>query len=191
MDKVMLLRHGESEANVLKILDDDIDSKYGLTDLGIGQADYMANELRGLNFAGVVSSPILRARETAEIVADKLALEVVIDNNLIEAGQGPYSQQQYSTLPARYREANQQELWGKIVSRMDVALHRESGNYVAVSHALPIRAITAKYLGVLEEPSAFGIQIELASASCIDVSGERALSVGSYHISERVRSLFS
>lgn len=70
--KVFLARHGEAV--------DDIEDCYGgiadfpLTDRGREQARALAELLAGRGIQRVFSSPLARARETAELVADTLGL---------------------------------------------------------------------------------------------------------------------
>lgn len=191
MKMAVLIRHGESEANILRVLDDDVNAKYHLTDTGKGQVQYDITQLKKLKLDLVVTSPILRARETAEILAENLRLSVEIDPGLKEAGQGTFSQNGYDQLPPLYRNFTGQESWEAIVDRMEKALDRHEGNCIAVSHALPIRCLLSSYMGIRDEASAFGIQVETASMSCVDVERKNVLSVGSYVISGNVTKMFS
>jgi len=66
-------RHGESEANVTQTL---AHRRYdpGLTPLGRRQADGLAERLRRFGVAKVLCSPLVRARETASVVTERLGL---------------------------------------------------------------------------------------------------------------------
>ena len=66
--KLYFVRHGESEANVLHVISNR-ESPFGLTPLGRQQANTLANQLRDIPITTIFSSPILRARQTAEILA--------------------------------------------------------------------------------------------------------------------------
>ena len=70
--KLYFARHGESEANTQFIISNH-DLPHGLTDKGRRQAAELARKLEGVPFARIYSSPILRAVQTAEIVARELA----------------------------------------------------------------------------------------------------------------------
>ena len=59
MNRAVLIRHGESEANILRIVDDDVAAKYHLTDIGKGQINYALTQLKKLKLDKVVSSPTL------------------------------------------------------------------------------------------------------------------------------------
>ena len=63
--RVLFTRHGESEANVEGIISNR-DLPHRLTVVGIAQAEALAERLGDFDVRMIFSSPILRARETAE-----------------------------------------------------------------------------------------------------------------------------
>lgn len=65
------VRHGESEANTRHVISNR-ESPFSLTDLGRGQAKVLADNLRDIPFSAIYSSPVRRARETAEILSQAL-----------------------------------------------------------------------------------------------------------------------
>ena len=71
--KLYFVRHGESEANTLRVISNR-ESCYGLTALGKQQAVVLADRLKDISITEIFSSPILRARETAEILAQSFHL---------------------------------------------------------------------------------------------------------------------
>ena len=83
MSVLMMIRHGESTANVQRIISHDYES-FPLTEKGREQALVIGQELMGLKRNEIYSSPILKARETAEIIASKLKCNVVIDDRIRE-----------------------------------------------------------------------------------------------------------
>jgi probable phosphoglycerate mutase len=80
MSRLLWVRHGESQANILKLLScSKVDLP--LTEKGCLQAEQTAAALSRLPVAGVYASPLLRAVQTAEIIAAPLRLPVrVLDN---------------------------------------------------------------------------------------------------------------
>ncbi|HEU4744820.1 MAG TPA: histidine phosphatase family protein [Anaerolineales bacterium] len=66
--RLCFVRHGESEANVLRVISNR-ESPFELTPPGRQQAGTLANQLRDIPVTTIFSSPILRARQTAEILA--------------------------------------------------------------------------------------------------------------------------
>ena len=62
------VRHGESEANTRHIISNR-ESPFPLTERGRQQAKDLAEKIEGIPFAAIYSSPVLRARETSEILS--------------------------------------------------------------------------------------------------------------------------
>jgi len=81
--KLYFVRHGESEANTLGIISNR-GLMYGLTDTGRQQAAALAARLKDIRFARLVSSPLLRAIQTAQIVSHELGLPYEITDALRE-----------------------------------------------------------------------------------------------------------
>jgi probable phosphoglycerate mutase len=69
-----------------------------LTDEGRRQAQRAAVALSGLPLSAIVSSPLDRARETAEILARGWALPVRTDPRLVDTDVGPWAGQQIAEL---------------------------------------------------------------------------------------------
>ncbi|MEP7180072.1 MAG: histidine phosphatase family protein, partial [Pseudonocardiales bacterium] len=80
---VHLLRHGEV-FNPDRILYGRLPG-FGLSDLGIAQAKLAAEFLAARDIGYLVCSPLERAQQTAEPLADALGRDVAIDERLIEA----------------------------------------------------------------------------------------------------------
>lgn len=66
--KLHFVRHGESEANIQHVISNR-ESPFGLTALGRQQATTLAENLKEIPPTAIYSSPVLRAKETAEILA--------------------------------------------------------------------------------------------------------------------------
>lgn len=87
MNRIVLVRHGENPANISK----EFSSRkvdYSLTPKGILQAQQTATWLESRCIDGVFSSPLKRARETAEIIGARIGLEVQIEDGLREVDVG-------------------------------------------------------------------------------------------------------
>jgi probable phosphoglycerate mutase len=83
---LLLLRHGESEGNVQRRIQGWAD--FELTELGRRQADAAGRRLAGAGAVALYTSPLGRARATAEIVAEHTGHEVVELLDLREYGFG-------------------------------------------------------------------------------------------------------
>jgi broad specificity phosphatase PhoE len=81
--KFYFVRHGESEANILKEISNR-GYKHGLTEKGRQQAAELANNLREAQVRHIFCSPLLRAVQTAQILSDTLAIEYDVTDALRE-----------------------------------------------------------------------------------------------------------
>ena len=66
--KIYLVRHGQSEGNVRELWYGSSDLP--LTDLGRQQAREAGEKLRGVSFAACYASPLIRAKDTADLVME-------------------------------------------------------------------------------------------------------------------------
>ncbi len=92
LTKLILVRHGESENNVKGIISTKLD-KYGLTEKGEKQTKIAAKKIKEEIFNSEVvlfSSPILRARETAEIIAKEIKIDIEFDDRIKEMELGSW-----------------------------------------------------------------------------------------------------
>jgi probable phosphoglycerate mutase len=81
--RIYFVRHGQSEANVLRVISNR-DLPHHLTDLGRQQAEALARLLADVPLTAIYSSPIVRAAETAQVVAASKGLPVRIADALRE-----------------------------------------------------------------------------------------------------------
>lgn len=92
-----LIRHGESEGNASFLAGkiDDVTSELGtaLTEEGISQAKQLAKSLRNIPFEAAFSSDLLRAKQTAEIIASERKLVVNTDKTIRERSFEKYRKQ--------------------------------------------------------------------------------------------------
>src|SRR3954464_16072660 len=80
------LRHGETEANAARIIAGSLD--VDLTPLGREQAIAAAQALLDEPITGIYASPLRRARETAEPIAEALGLSLNIIDEIAERNWG-------------------------------------------------------------------------------------------------------
>lgn len=102
MKKLYLLRHGQTEFNVKKLVQGRCDSP--LTDLGRQQARVAAAWLKAHNVVPdkVVSSPLGRAMDTASLVANELlGPDAAVDpcESIIERSYGTFEEGPHDALP--------------------------------------------------------------------------------------------
>ncbi|MCL6537852.1 MAG: histidine phosphatase family protein [Acidothermus sp.] len=149
---VHLVRHGEV-ANPRHILYGRLPG-FHLSDAGVLMAKRAADALAGHDVVLVVSSPLERARETAEPIAERFGLPIEIDERLIEpenafegrrfgVGDGALRHPRTWWLVRNPFRPSWGEPYRRIADRMWAAVHaaREAAvghEAVCVSHQLPI-----------------------------------------------------
>lgn len=187
--KAIFMRHGESLANVQNVISEDL-KKYPLTERGMEQVLFSAEQLRGLKFDGVICSPLLRTKQTAKTVADVMGLDVVENDKIREAGLGPYNGSKVENVPKLSREDLGMESWNSQAKRMRSVLEDYDGCYILVTHSLPIKTLAGSYLD-MDERESYGMDIKLASMTAINVEKEKVLSLGTLLLTQKLRNMFS
>ena len=183
----ILIRHGESESNIRGLISEDIEG-FPLTDNGRKQAARTAQELIKVKAQRILSSPVLRARETASIISHATDIEITIDHNIRESGLGPYNNKHFKLIPGGKREDFGFEPYDKIKERMIQTLMKHTGINIFVSHELPIKAAVSKILNLGEEESR-GLKLGNASITVIDIKKEVIISLGSLELTPQVISI--
>lgn len=91
---MFIQRHGESEANLRKIFScKSFDPE--LTETGLQQVKDLIPFYKSKNISKIISSPSIRAIQTAEILSKALALEYEINEDLIEVDLGDLEGKSY------------------------------------------------------------------------------------------------
>jgi probable phosphoglycerate mutase len=114
--KLYFVRHGQSEANTRHIISNRL-SPFGLTPLGKEQAIALAKSLMGVPVTGMYSSPICRARETAEILAASFDLTYQVTEALREYDCGALEDKSDEASWKLHREIAEDWVWNHNHSR--------------------------------------------------------------------------
>lgn len=97
--RLYFIRHAESEANTRDILAGRLD--YPLSARGESDAEAVARAfVPGHPFEAIISSPLLRARRTAEPFARMTSLAVEVDEALLEQDMGTFAGKTYAEAEA-------------------------------------------------------------------------------------------
>ncbi len=177
-----LVRHGRTVANAGGLLQGRVD--HPLDDLGRRQAAAVAASLVDVDV--VVSSPLARARATAEAIASTHGIDVHVDERFIELDYGDYDQRPLSSIPASTWAEWQadpefappggerlldlrQRVWPALESWAPTA---QDQHLVVVSHVSPMKAAVQWALGVDTEIS-WRMQLATASICRIEFRGTR------------------
>ena len=79
---IYFVRHGETDYNVLGISQGQLDIP--LNEKGIKQAEELSENLKNYHFDIIYSSPLIRAKKTAEIINMHHGVKIVYDDRLKE-----------------------------------------------------------------------------------------------------------
>ncbi len=177
-----LLRHGQTSANRGGLLQGHVD--LDLTELGRTQAAAAAQAFRQRDVSRIVSSPLRRAVQTAEIVARNLGLDFTVDARLVEIDYGLWDERALAEISdsdwaqwrsdADFAPPNGESL--RSVSERAAAFAEATlatdGNSIAVSHVSPIKAVVAWSLGG-DVATTWRMHLDLASISAVGIRASR------------------
>jgi broad specificity phosphatase PhoE len=146
---ILLVRHGETDWNLHRRLQGHSDRP--LNERGREQARALADELAGDPLDAIYSSDLVRAHETARIVAEARGLEVTALPELRERNFGTWEGLSDDEIRERFPEATDgvlgdgetREAMARRVfdSLQRIADTHPGGNVLVVSHGGPLRAV--------------------------------------------------
>jgi broad specificity phosphatase PhoE len=147
--EILLARHGETDWNRERRVQGHTDRP--LNDEGRRQADVLAAELESEPIDAVYSSDLVRAHETARIVAERLGLDVTVLPDLRERDFGTWEGLTDDEILARFPQARTGP-WGdaesreEMLERVRAAMRRVAdahpgGRVLVISHGGPVRAL--------------------------------------------------
>ena len=160
MGSVIFLRHGQAKNNIERILTGRTPN-IPLTEKGIEQAEKTAKFLEQMNISAIYSSPIERAKHTAEIVAKHNSLDITIDDRLIELDMGKFTGVPYDEIFTSHGNVFMKfyngeleiahngvetftEVKKRVLSIVDHVVEKHPDqNVVLVTHMDPIKAMLA------------------------------------------------
>ena len=85
---IYVVRHGETEWNAMNKVLGRTDMP--LNDTGIQQAHEIASALKDLNIEVFLCSPLIRARQTADVISGETGIDYKVDERLIEQDFGSF-----------------------------------------------------------------------------------------------------
>lgn len=179
----LLLRHGETEHTVRKLFSGSGGLDPALTPTGEAQAAAAAAALADRGITAVVSSPMRRARQTADIVASTLRLAVSEVDELRECAFGEWEGHSFAEVRERWPDeltawlaspsatppgGESFEAVGRRVRRArdKVIARHPDGTVLIVSHVTPIKTLVRLSLGA---PVVSLYRMELSPASLTEI----------------------
>jgi 2,3-bisphosphoglycerate-dependent phosphoglycerate mutase len=168
---VTFLRHGRSRADDKGVHEGRYDSP--LTEVGRSQAEKRGQDLltRGFGYRLIISSPLLRAQETAQIIAKYLNATVETDTDWAEMDNGllaglPFDEAAtrfprptFRNLYERVGEIGESEwdLFERAARAVGKIVNRGPGQYLVVTHGGILHAALRTIFGVAPSGNYLGI----------------------------------
>ncbi len=158
---IYLIRHGQSEGNVSPVFQS---TSSPLSDAGRLQAEHAAERVSRFTFDALISSPVKRAHQTAEIISDKTGKDIEYQELFIERIKPasldgkPHSDTQANMLWREWEQSlytpgiciEDGENFDRIISRADGALEflldKPQKSIVVVTHGFFLRTMVARVM---------------------------------------------
>ena len=164
MPTVLLIRHGENDYSHRQKLAGRLPGVH-LNEKGKKQVMELARALEPLPLKAVYSSPLERAMETAEMIAEVHKLKVVRRPGLIETNQPRWQGRSVKqlrrtkewrvlqTTPSRFRFPGGESIAQQQLRQVDelealCERHKERDFFACVGHADPFKLLVAYYIGL-------------------------------------------
>lgn len=185
MGNVYLIRHGSTEWNEKQLWQGVVDTELSVK--GYEQVRKVAQLLKGKGISKIFSSPMKRALQSAHVVAQVIGYdgEIIKDERLRECEIRLWNGKDLNQVLAdHHKEFNEwrtnlfsnvegAESLGSVQKRMfeflsQVMVQYPNENVIIVSHAIALRMLIAKVLGLLP-PAHLNFALDNGSLSCLGV----------------------
>jgi broad specificity phosphatase PhoE len=157
MTELLLVRHGETDWNRDQRFQGHADPP--LNDTGRAQARALANDLAAERIDAIYTSDLARARETAELIAERAGVPFVLEPQLREVDVGEWQGLTHAEIDERFPEGRRnwherghgwergetyEQLAERVLEALERIVHRHPGErVVVVGHGGTIRAVRA------------------------------------------------
>ena len=153
--KVYIVRHGEVPHNALKMYSNENED---LNEIGIKQAEDLKNRIENLNFDIIISSPLIRAIHTANIININNK-KIITDDRLIERNPGdlngkPISytnREEYWDFNSKIQygtSENMRDFFNRVFDFLDDLKTKNYESVLIVAHSGVSKAFSAYFQGI-------------------------------------------
>jgi probable phosphoglycerate mutase len=207
MTEIWLVRHGQTDWNLEGRFQGQLDVP--LNEVGMDQVRLLADKLAGKSFDALYASDLMRARQTAEILASRVNLPIKFDRRLREISQGEVEGLLLSEIKAKHAEFLDERATDPVNARMpggetvgevavrfkeaidEIANNHQGETVLVASHGLAIGTILCLAYGYPLNSVYSHIQ-ENATAEVItwDPESHRYLPSAAAHLPEKDKNFF-
>ena len=161
MLRLHIIRHGQTDWNAIRRVQGQQDSQ--LNETGRRQAAQVREALSDIDFKAVFVSPLLRTRQTAEILCQDRNTELQFVDDLVEMGLGEWETHMWDDVPktwpdqhAQFRQSphlfnmpsaeTAQQVMDRGVNAIDhIRAQTPEGDVLVVSHGVLIKTMILKF----------------------------------------------
>lgn len=187
MAEIILVRHGETEWNVEEVYRGRID--INLDEAGVRQAELLGEYLSNLELDAIYSSPLRRALDTANIIAQYQKVGIQVTNGLIDFNYGEWQglperkvrksyralHNEWHTNPDRVKMPGGESLADvreRAVGVVNDVISKYRGGIVLVSHRVVNKILICSLLG-LDNAHFWNIKQDVAGITTFSYVGGR------------------
>ena len=163
MKKLYLIRHGQSEWNVLGKIQGQKNTK--LTEKGIEEASLLGKRLKNENIDIIYTSNLDRAIKTSEIIASFISKKIIRTDSLNEINFGPWEGMKFRDIRVQFKEEydtwfsnpdklnlpggeNLYKLRKRLIEFTDEILSVNYNKIAIVSHSATLKVLILSMLGI-------------------------------------------
>lgn len=181
---LILIRHGETDSNTKGACVGWTDVE--LNEEGIKQAYQLKKKIGGIKIDGIFSSPLMRARKTAEILNEDFVIEIEYTDYLKEQNFGIWDNLTFNDIKTRYPKESCKWVKGWVNYHIkegesvlesykrnikfikEIIAKKKAGTYMAIAHLGTIRNILAYLIGV-EIKNSWRFKIDNCSITIVEI----------------------
>jgi len=176
MGILYITRHGETEYNRLKRFMGQKDIKLNKT--GIKQAHKLGKKMKNIDIDFIITSPLKRAKQTAEIVSQYINKKIILDSRLKERRAGVYEGLIQKEVEEKFQKGYSKEIKkiynevppggesvGEVEKRVFEVLDELKKNYsdkkiLVITHSFIARMINKRFNPSISEQEFFDFALD-------------------------------
>lgn len=166
MTDFWLVRHGQTDWNLTGRWQGQAPHAPAINEVGRAQAFAVRNQLKDLQFSAMYSSDLLRSRQTAELLAEPLGLNVTLEPRLREMDLGSWEGMLFDEIRTRFpqelskrardplnarapRGESPMEVAERVIPAVDeIAVRHRDETVLIIAHGISLAIVTCRAQGI-------------------------------------------